>query len=74
MTNTGLAAAAVTSPTTITGSGGADTIVYTEAGVVGGNNQRTITINGGNGNDSITVSAGFIYLNVDFNMQSFWQI
>ena len=57
MTNTGLAAAAVTSPTTITGSGGADTIVYTEAGVVGGNNQRTITINGGNGNDSITVSS-----------------
>ncbi len=57
MTNTGLAAAAVTAATTITGSGGADTIVYSEAGVAGGNNQRTITINGGNGNDSITVSS-----------------
>ena len=57
MTNTGLAAAAVTAATTITGSNGADTIVYSEAGVVGGNNQRTITISGGAGNDTITVSS-----------------
>ena len=57
MTNTGLAAAAVTAATTITGSNGADTIVYSEAGVAGGNNQRTIAISGGTGNDTITVSS-----------------
>ena len=57
MTNTGLAAAAVTAATTITGSNGADTIVYSEAGVAGGNNQRTITVSGGAGNDTITVSS-----------------
>lgn len=57
MTNTGLAAAAVTAATTITGSNGADTIVYSEAGVAGGNNQRTITVSGGSGNDTITVSS-----------------
>ncbi len=57
MTNTGLAAAAVTAATTITGSNGADTVVYSEAGVAGGNNQRTITINGGAGNDTLTVSS-----------------
>jgi hypothetical protein len=46
-----------TGATTITGSGGADTITITETVAVGTSNSRAITVNGGNGNDTITVTS-----------------
>jgi len=46
-----------TGATTITGSGGADTISITETVAVGTSNSRAITVNGGNGNDTITVTS-----------------
>jgi len=50
-------AAGNTGATTITGSGGADTISITETGAATANNARVITVNGGNGNDTITVTS-----------------
>ena len=66
MSNAVGVAADNTGATTITGSGGADTLNITETVAAGTSNSRVITVSGGNGNDTITVASntdGVITLN-----------
>ena len=66
MSNAVGVAADNTGATTITGSGGADTLNITETTAAGTSNSRVITVSGGNGNDTITVASntdGVITLN-----------
>ena len=60
LTNTSGVVAANTGATTITGGGGADTIVYTEGTAATANLQRVVTISTGAGNDTITVTTGSV--------------
>jgi hypothetical protein len=60
LTNTSGVGAANTGATTITGGGGADTIVYTEGTAATANLQRVVTISTGAGNDTITVTTGSV--------------